>query len=571
VNPSPGATVSNAAPNICDGELTDLTLFTPTFMGVIELVSVDYAGGNVTGTLSGGETYSDGQKIEELLINTTDNIQIVTYTFRADAESCGPTANIVETVTVNPDPSMSITNTLPTVCEGTALDITLNTPTENGVVRLITVDYASGNITGGTVGPGDTFNDGDQITDALSNITSSTQTVTYTFDVSANTCGPNGPFVTTVDVKPVPAFTVTNNVSDICSGSQVDIDLTSTTGTSIITLDSINYGGGSGTLSNGATFTPGSNISEVVINATNAPITATYTFSVAADGCTNPVTQQAIINVDPIPSFTITNNAAVICDGDPVDLDIASPTSGAIITLDAVNYGAASGSFVGGETFTNGSNISEVITNATDNPVTITYTFSVAANGCNGLSTQNVNVLVNPSANFTVTSNNNDICSGAQVDIDLNSSTASAIITLDDVDYGAASGTLTNGTTFTPGSNISEVITNVTNAPVTVTYTFSVAASGCNNLTTQQAVINVDPIPSFTVTNNAAVICDGDQVDLDIASPTSGAIITLDAVNYGAASGGFVGGETFTNGNTINEVITNVTDNPVTITYTLKV
>jgi hypothetical protein len=47
----------------------------------------------------------------------------------------------------------------------------------------------------------------------------------------------------------------------------------------------------------------------------------------------------------------------VICDGGTVDIDINSPTLGAVATLDNVNYGAAGGTLAPGATFTDGEKI----------------------------------------------------------------------------------------------------------------------------------------------------------------------------------------------------------------------
>jgi hypothetical protein len=245
VNPTPTMSVTDNNDAFCSGGLTDILLNSPTGGAVIELVSVDYASGNVVGSLSGGEAFTNGQRIRENLTNTTDAVQTVAYTFRADAAGCGPTADIVEVVTVYPAPSMGITNALPVLCEGTATDITLNTPTENGQIRVTAVDYGSGNLTGGGVTIGDTYPNGGTITEILANTTNTAQRASYTFEVlSTDGCGPVGGFTTNVDVNPSPIFTVTNNAADICSGSTVDIDLLSPTANATITLDNVDYGDG---------------------------------------------------------------------------------------------------------------------------------------------------------------------------------------------------------------------------------------------------------------------------------------------------------------------------------------
>jgi uncharacterized protein (DUF2141 family) len=578
INPAPPVfSIANLTTSICEGVAADIELTSPTAGAVITLTGVNYNGLTGTTNYAGGETFSTGDKITESFSNPGNTPLTVTYTFSVAANGCANPTTQQTSITVNPDPTFSIANTTPTICEGTAANITLSSPTTGAVITLSTINYNGA--TGGTYTGGETFTNGQKITETLGNPTDAPITVTYEFTVAANGCNDPTPQQTTITINPAPpVFSIANLTTSICEGVAADIELTSPTAGAVITLDNVNYNGLTGTTNyaGGETFNTGDKITESFTNPGNTPLTVTYTFSVAANGCANPTTQQTSITVNPDPTFSIANTTPTICEGTAANITLSSPTTGAVITLSTINYnGATGGTYTGGETFTNGQKINETLGNPTDAPITVTYEFTVAANGCNDPTPQQTTITINPAPPvFSIANLTTNICEGVAADIELTSPTAGAVITLTSVNYNGLTGTTNyaGGETFNTGDKITESFSNPGNTPLTVTYTFSVAANGCANPTTQQTSITVNPDPTFSIANTTPTICEGTAANITLSSPTTNAVITLSSINYNGATGGtYTGGETFTNGQKITETLGNPTDAPITVTYEFTV
>ena len=310
-------------------------------------------------------------------------------------------------------------------------------------------------------------------------------------------------------------------------------------------------------------------------NSSNSPIVATINVTATKNGCTSNI-RSFTVTVNPDPIFTINNTTATICEGLANNITLTSATTNAVITLSSVNYnGATGGTYAGGETFTSGQKINETLVNPTESPITVTYTFTVSANGCSDLTPVSTTVTINPAPPvFTITNTTPAVCEGVGANITLNSPTASAVITLISVNYNGTTSTsnFVGGETFTDGQTITESYSNPGNTPLIVTYTFSVAANGCSNPTTQQTTVTVNPDPIFAINNTTATICEGLANSITLTSATTNAVITLSSVNYNGATGGtYAGGETFTSGQKINETLVNPTESPITVTYTFTV
>ena len=123
-------------------------------------------------------------------------------------------------VTVDPTVAQSITNNNASLCEGDNIDIDYATPTENGSISVQavypagvtgSVDYSSLTVLGST----------GNLSEALTNTTTSPQTVSYTFTASGNSCSD---VIENVDVvvNPRPEFTNLPGVQTICSGTQLN-------------------------------------------------------------------------------------------------------------------------------------------------------------------------------------------------------------------------------------------------------------------------------------------------------------------------------------------------------------
>ena len=297
---------------------------------------------------------------------------------------------------------------------------------------------------------------------------------TVTPTETTNSCV-GDPFTVSVTVDPEPVGVAT--VDNVCSNDalshnlQLDISNGLTSNFSWVAADNGN--------TTGESLVPqlGSIINDVISNPTNGDEIVVYTVTPTdnANSCVgDPFT--VTVTVSPLPTMNITDNGGftgVICSGSITDFKLNSTTTSAVIRLDNVsNTAGVIGFSTPGATFIDGNDINDVLTNTTDNPVTITYEFSVSVGGCDDkVPPFTKNVTVNPNPTFTITNVTPEICSGDAIDITLNSNTASHQINLVSITYGAVTGGMTAGP-YTDGTKITDVLDNNTSDPITVTYEF---------------------------------------------------------------------------------------------------
>jgi PKD repeat protein len=223
-----------------------------------------------------------------------------------------------------------------------------------------------------------------------------------------------------------------------------------------------------------------------------------------------------------------------------------------------------------------GATINNTLTNVTGTTQVIVYTVTpTGANGCQG-DNFTVTVKVQPQPIFTI-SPNQEICSGSKTNILLNTATSGATIELINVTYSGVQGNLQAGQLFVNGQIIAEALTNSTNAPITVQYTFEAKIAGCPPSAPQSISVKVNPNPTFTITNLTPAICSGTSPNISVNSPTNGAIIQLKNVTYTNISGGVYSSGTsvgqsgsLTEGNLVN---TNAANTGVAqqVTYTFGI
>ncbi len=477
-------------------------------------------------------------------------------------------------------PTLGINGTSFTICHGQSPGITLSNPNNvTGTQYVWTV--ASTNIVGAS----------DQLApvpagaiNTILNVSDPNNPgqVIYTVQAVANNCFSPSQTIT-VNVLPPPSFTATPTTSQICSGSQTDITLNTTVTGAQIRLKSVNYGAVTGTLAAGALYTNGQKITETLLNTTNAPVTVQYEFEAIVGSCAPSGSVIRTVTVNPNPTFGINNTTATICSGTSPSINVSSPTSGAVITLQNVTYGSiTNGVYAGGGSFGTGGALAEGnLVNATNNPIVVTYTFRVATPGTTpecplSVATQSTTVTVLPAPAFTTANTTPQICSGSPVDITLSTPVTAGQVRLKSVAYGAVVGNLSAGLLFTNGQKITEILTNNTNAPVTVQYELEALTGSCTPSTSQTVSVIVNPNPIFTITNLTPAICSGDTPDISVNSPTSGAVIALQSVTYTNVSGGaYAAGGSFAGSGTLAEgALTNtnpVPDIPSVVTYTFSV
>jgi hypothetical protein len=146
---------------------------------------------------------------------------------------------------------------------------------------------------------------------------------------------------------------------------------------------------------------------------------------------------------------------------------MVSPTSGAVITWTTAAVAGITGNVDG-----TGTSIAQTLTSTNTTPTTVSYVISITANGCT-IPTQTVNVVVNPTPQVTITNNDDSLCSGETSNIALSSTVAGTVFNWV-VTAGGTTGAL-NGN----GASIAQVLTNNTNAPITVTYAVTPSFHKC--------------------------------------------------------------------------------------------
>jgi hypothetical protein len=346
------------------------------------------------------------------------------------------------------------------------------------------------------------------IAETLQNTTASPIVVTYAFTTSATGCSTNQNVVFTVN--PSPILISTTSPPSICSGTQFGYTPTSSTsGTTYSwTVVSTNV--------TGASSGSGSVISQLLNSANGTSSgSVTYTITPSANGCAG-ANVDVTVSVNPNPVLTIANANPQICSGGITNISFTSATNGHRVNVVSVDYGLVSGGTVtaGITTFTNGTTLAETLTNTTNAAIDVVYVFNITTPFTSPtcpLTTaeQTIVVRVQPTPTFTFTNAITQLCSGIQTDITVNSTVANAEIRLNTVDYGLASGNLSSGALYTDGQRITEVLTNSTNASVTVTYTFEAIVGTCAPSATQTATVVVKPTPILTNTSDTLteIIC----------------------------------------------------------------
>ncbi len=343
------------------------------------------------------------------------------------------------------------------------------------------------------------------INDVLANVTSAPITVTYVITPSTGTCtGTPQNVVITVNPRPV---LVTPQTKTICSGDAVNHEILLTpanqpTGTVFNWPDP----DGAGPATAGVNVPMGvagfPHITDVLTNATSAPITVTYQVTpTGPSGCPG-VQRDIVITVTPRPVL-VAGQTKTICAGQNTAYEIllnpANLPAGTVFNWpdpDGAGPATAGVNVAMGAPGT--PHINNVLTNGTGGPITVTYVVTPSVNGCAG-TPGNVVITVNP-APVLVNPQNKTICSGdnAAKEILLNPANlpVGTVFNWPDPDGAGPATAGVNVPMGTPGlPHITDVLTNNGTAPITVTYRVTPSGpSGCPGVP-RNIVITVRPRP----------------------------------------------------------------------------
>ncbi|UII20020.1 PKD-like domain-containing protein [Fulvivirga ligni] len=621
VNPVPALSLVNNAPLICNEDNVDIAVNLASSSEDDSFYSYTYSAtsspvGAVTGTgMSGGSGAFPSSNIQGQLINSSDQTATVTYEFIPHYAGCTDGVARYATVQVEPTPSVVAVNNSPLICSGGAVDVVVSSVTIPSDPNKLTFNYTvtsdgpiEGSASSGATGRSVPFN----INGTLTNPGNNPVNVTYHITPQLSGCANGAVEDVIVVVEPQPVALLNNRTPQICTGGNVDIEVTTpvnSTDPSDLSYDVTVVASGPGVT--GSAFTDltdvpfGTSITGDLINSTDAAITVTYSVTPKLLGCASGQVKNTTVVVDPLPKANITNNGIdLICSGGNVDIDITSPTVPNIPGNLVFDYTVTSSvpGVISGSAFTGGTgrgfplNIAGTLINSSNDVVLVTYRATPRLANCTsgGFVETTVEVqpqpVLNPIVNTTPL-----ICNEDFVSITVSTPTAPKVDGELTFDYTVVSSNaaVTSGTAYNNGVGgtdeyisttndfvINGDLINSSNAFVTVTYTFTPKINGCPSGDPQVTTVQVEPTPELAVNpvspSPISPICSGDEINIQITNlinPTDRASLTFD-VDVQSTDNLVTSGSAFNNdtglpypGRITGDLI-NTGNIPVTVTFT---
>ena len=209
VNPMPA--VTNMTATICSGETFTSTPANSTNGVVPAGTTYSWLAPSMDAGVAGGSAGTNAANISGTLTNSTNSALTATYTVTPMSGSCTG-ATFTVTVTVNPMPS--INNQASTICSGSTFTITPANLTDGVVPSGTTYTWTMPVLSGAIVGamPGS----GTSVSGTLTNMSTSTETATYTVTPKSGSCT-GVPFTVVVTVNPLTGLTTfTAGAPEVC-------------------------------------------------------------------------------------------------------------------------------------------------------------------------------------------------------------------------------------------------------------------------------------------------------------------------------------------------------------------
>ncbi|GAB3915521.1 hypothetical protein GCM10028826_30750 [Mucilaginibacter boryungensis] len=500
-------------------------------------------GGATSATWSGGTgTFSNNlSPATTYTLGPGETSVTLTLTTDDPAGPCGAVSDQI-TITVNPTPVVTSAASAVT-CNNTAQNYTIT-----GSVSGTTYTWGRAAVAGisNTTVSGQTT---DLITETLVNTTSAPINVAYSIVPLANGCtGPT--FTYTVTVNPTPIVTSATSATT-CNNTAQNYTITGSVSGTTYTWGRATVAGISNAAVSGQTS---STIAETLVNTTSAPIDVAYSIVPAANGCTGP-TFTYTVTVNPTPTVT-SAASAVLCDNTAQAYTITGSVSGTTYTWGRTAVAGISNTAVSGQTT---GVITETLVNTTSAPVNVVYSIVPSANGCTG-PTFTYTVTVNPTPTVTSAASG-VICNNTAQNYTITGSVSGTTYTWSRAAVAGISNAAVSGQT---SNIINEVLTNTTNAAVSVTYSIIPEANGCTGPTFTYTV-TVNPTPTVTSAASATT-CNNTAQSYSITSNVSGTTFSWSRATVAGISNAAVSGQT---SNTITETLVNTTAAPIDVTYTI--
>jgi gliding motility-associated-like protein len=371
--------------------------------------------------------------------------------------------------------------------------------------------------------------------------------------------------VAAITVNAVPSITTTQQAT-VCTGTAFTVTPANGGGNTVPAGTTYTWTAPTGTGFSGGSAQPTgqTSISQILVNTTNAAVTATYTVTPTSNNCTGaPFT--VTVTVQPRP--VMANITQTICSGESFSVTpLNNPPTTIVPAGITYTWGdpVVTGGITGGEGGSNQPQIGGSLINPTNTPQTATYTvIPVAPSGiCNGQSfTITVTVNPMPSVNAPLAQT---ICSGGTFTVTPANGTDGVIPANTTYTWTAPAAVpgITGLASGTNQNNISGTLTNTTNTAITVPYTVTPKSGNC---TGQSFTVNITVQPVPTVGNiTSQTLCNGSQTNAITFTGTAAGTVynwTNNNTSIGLAASG--------SGNIDAFLAINNSSSPVTATITV--
>ena len=457
-----------------------------------------------------------------------------------NASGCFNTDSV--NIVVNDTATVVATPSSQTICSGNTTSIAL-TSNPNGSTFTWVAANTSGTVTGwSSVSSGSPTS----ITQTLTLTSGSFGIVNYTVQATTSTGCKSKGTVVPVKINPTPVISGVPNTALICSGSVLNIPLSSTPSGSTFSWI-VSPVSGSVT---GASGSSGSTINQTLSG------NGFVKYSVTPNLGSCPGTPYDItVQVKPQPTVDAFSPTA-ICSGGTTNITLASTPTGGTFSW-ATPVSSPSAAITGGLAGTNASGpIAQTLTNVSSSVATLTYAVTATLNGCVGTAVTNIVQTVSspPKVNGVTPA---AICSGNPTSISLTSTTGGATFSW----TRAAVAGVTPNTASGTGASIAETLTSTNASATTVVYAVTASAGGCTGpVTNISQVINPAPVVSPAT---PAAICSGGTTSVALASPTSGVTFNWTRAAVAGVTPATGSGTT----NPIAETLASTNSNATTVTY----
>jgi hypothetical protein len=570
----PDVLATQAGPfTLCSGEEVSIILSNPNTVAGTTF-SWTVSGSNYIGAANGS-----GDQINQTLSSASGNtIGDVKYTITPSANGCIG-ASITVDVTINPNPTLTITPSAQTICTGNAINLGLSNP-NNVAGTLYTWTFISSNVNGANNGGSYASPVSGPISDNL-DVVLNDQGGAVTYAVTA--VSPTGCVSPTqsasVTVNPEP-IGVSSTANAVCSRAGYSVNPQSYISNGILntfdwSLDPLPSGL---TLTSGTTTGTGT-ITGTIENLSGGLLYATYSVTPTSTiGNCPGITFTISIPVEsqPVGADVIGLPSLVICSGDQVGYDLQDNINDlGNVQSSVFTWSADVNNDVTGESTTSKDAvfITDILTNITGSGKLVQYTvIPKGVNGCTGESfTVGVVVRSEPVGQAVPVGSASIFCSDEQFTVNPTVSNGMTSVTYAwTANYDAG---LSGGSGSGTGSII-EQLTNTTAIQKTVTYTVvPTSADGCMGESFTIAVlINPEPVGI----TRAVTVCSDEALSNIVGTITTTAG-SVAATSYSISVSTTLLQSAGTNSNgsgkladeLVGDTWTNTTSSPVDVVYTI--